>query len=129
MTKPAIKITAILAALILLAGAWLHMSALPMVKTSAADIEPEFFKNGLPAMWILPALHWVFIACLSIGLSWYKSKACAAVLMGFGLWVLVDALITYLHVGAFMGVYMLFVAGLLLLVSGFMLRKAARAVA
>ena len=123
MTKPAVKLCAIFAAVILLATAGFHMTAMPELKAALAEFEPVFFKNGLPAMWILPAVHWVFIACLSVGLSRYKSRACAAILMAFGLWVLIDALIAFLHVGPFMGVYMLCAAGALLLASGLMLRK------
>jgi len=66
MTKPAIKITAILGALILFAGAAFHMTALPQLKTALGALEPGFFQDGLPAMWILPAVHWIFIGCLSI---------------------------------------------------------------
>jgi len=84
MTKPVIKITAILGAFILLAGAVFHMTAMPQVKTSLTDVEPVFFKNALAGMWIMPSVHWLFIAFLSIGLSRYKSNACAAILMAFG---------------------------------------------
>lgn len=127
MTKPAIKITAILGALILLAGALFHFSAMAHVKASLGRVSPEamdvFFNQALAGMWMMPAVHWIFIAFLSIGLSRYKSNSCAAILMAFGCWVLVDALITFMHVGAFAGVYMLGLAGLLLLASGLMLRK------
>jgi len=123
MTKPSIKITAILGALILLAGGVFHMSALAQVKDATQPIDSYFYRNALPAMWMIPALHWIFIAFLSIGLSRYRSNACAAILMAFGLWILVDALMTFIHVGAFIGVYMLTAAGLLLLVSGVMLRQ------
>ena len=40
MTKPAVKITAILGAVILLAGAAFHMSALAGVKAAVAGVEP-----------------------------------------------------------------------------------------
>lgn len=123
MTKPAIRITAILGALILLITAGFHMSAMPELKAALGALDAGFFQKGLPAMWILPAVHWLFIAFLSIGLSRYKSNSCAAILMAFGAWVLVDALINFAHVGAFIGVYMLGLAGLLLLASGLMLRK------
>jgi len=92
-----------------------------------AEIDSNFFKNALPAMWTVPAVHWAFIACLSVGLSRYKSKACAAVLMAFGVLVLIDALLSFMHIGPFIGVYMLAAAGGLLLASGVMLRKEARA--
>jgi len=128
MTKPAVKITAIIGAIILLAGAVFHLSALLDVKTSLIEVEPAFFKNALGGMWVMPALHWIFIACLSVGLSWYKSRACAAILMGFGIWVIVDALVTYMYVGPFMGAYMLALAGLLLLSAGLMLRRQMRAI-
>ena len=122
MTKPAVKITAILGAVILLAGAAFHMSALAGVKAAVAGVEPAFYKNALPGMWVMPAVHWLLIAFLSVGLSRYKSNACAAILMAFGVWVLLDAAITFVHLGAFLGVYMLALAGGLLLASGFMLR-------
>lgn len=127
MTKPAIKITAILGALILLAGGAFHMTALPQLKAALGALEPGFFQDGLPAMWKLPAIHWIFIAFLSIGLSRYKSNSCAAILMAFGCWVIVDALISFIYVGPFVGVYMLGLAGALLLASGMMLRKDMRA--
>lgn len=123
MTKPAVKITAIVGALILLATAYFHMTAMPQLKGLVTAIDSDFYRKGLPAMWMLPSVHWLFIACLSVGLSRYQSKACAAVLMAFGVWVLVDALITALHIGPFIGVYMLAAAGLLLLASGVMLRR------
>jgi len=47
--------------------------------------------------------------------------------MAFGCWVLIDVLITFMHVGPFVGSYMLGLAGALLLASGVMLRKEARA--
>ena len=126
-TTPTIKIIAALGALILLAGAAFHMTAMPEVRQSANVIELEFFRKALPGMWVMPALHWIFIAFLSLGLSRYKSNACAAILMAFGCWVLVDALVTLIYVGPFVGVYMLGLAGLLLLVAGLMQRKFVRA--
>ena len=127
MTHPAIKLMAILAALILLVGAFIHMRAFGAFSVEVGAVESEFYRRSLTAMWIIHVVHWVFIAFISVGLSWYKSKACAAVLMGFGVWVLIDTLITLLHVGAFRGVYMLGFAGVLLLASGMMLRRQARA--
>lgn len=103
------------------------MTAMGDLNTSLASMDSEFFKKGLPAMWVLPSAHWLFIACLSVGLSRYASNACAAILMAFGMWVLMDALIAFIHVGPFMGIYMLCTAGLLLLTSGVMLRKMMRA--
>ena len=127
MTKPAIKITAILGSLILLAGAAFHLSAMAQLKTVMAGLEPGFFREALPGMWKMPALHWIFIAFLSMGLSRYKSNSCAAILMAFGCWIIVDGLITFMYVGPFLGVYMLALAGGLLLASGVMLRKQMRA--
>ena len=126
MTKAAVKITAILAALILLVGAAFHMTGIVPVKMVLEDVEPEFYKNALAGMWVMPAVHWIFIAFLSAGLSWYKSKACAAILIAFGVWIITDALIVLLHVGPFMGVYMLGISGLLLLISGVLLRNAVK---
>lgn len=99
------------------------MTALPGVKAFVAGGSPAFFEKTLPVMWMMPAIHWIFIAFASVGLSRYPSRSCAAILMGFGLWILVDALITFIHAGPFIGAYMLTLAGLLLLASGFILRK------
>ena len=49
------------------------------------------------------------------------------ILMAFGCWIIVDGLITFMYVGPFLGVYMLALAGGLLLASGVMLRKQMRA--
>jgi len=127
MTKPAVKITAILGAVILLAGAAFHMSALAGVKAAVAGVEPAFYKNALPGMWVMPAVHWLLIAFLSVGLSRYKSNACAAILMAFGVLIIVDGIVTFLHVGPFIGANLLCLAGGLLTVSGVTLRRQMRA--
>ena len=127
MTDKTIRFLAIIAALILLATAGFHMTAMTDLRTALGQMDPGFYRNGLPAMWTLPALHWVLIACLSVGLSRYNSQGCAAVLIAFGLWVLLDAAIAAAHVGLFIGVYMLSAAGICLLIAGFKLRKTSRA--
>ena len=76
---------------------------------------------------MMPALHWIFIAFLSIGLSRYKSNSCAAILMALGCWIITDGIVTFIHVGPFLGAFMLGLEGALLLASGVMLRKEARA--
>ena len=125
-TTPAIKITAAIGALILLITAAFHMTGLADVTASVTGIERELFREGLPGMWAMLGVHWIFIAFLAFGLSRYKSKSCAAILTAFGVWLLVDALIIFKYVGAFVAVYMIGTAGLFLLVSGLMLRKFAR---
>ena len=127
MTSPAIKITAMLGGLILIAGASYHMTGLAGAKAAVSGIDSAFFKKTLPVMWAVPSVHWAFIGFLSFGLSRYKSKACAAILIAFGLMILLDALVTFLLAGMFLGVYIMSAAGLLLLVSGVMLRKASHA--
>lgn len=123
MTRPAIKITAILGAFILLAGAAFHMSGMGQLKVATQPIESDFFKNALVGLWTTTSIHWLFIAFLSVGLARYKSNACAAILLAFGVLILVDALLIFMSVGLFLGAYMLGLAGLLLLASGLMLRK------
>ena len=93
------------------------MRAFGTFTVAVSAVESDFYRRSLTAMWIIHAVHWVFIGALSVGLSWYKSKACAAVLMGFGVWVLIDTVITLLHVGPFRGLYLLGFAGVLLLAS------------
>ena len=131
MTKPAIKITAILGSLILFAGALFHLSGTGQLQAYlnqiAPDVMPVFFNEALTGMWMMPALHWIFIAFLSIGLSRYKSNSCAAILMAFGCWIITDGIVTFIHVGPFLGAFMLGLAGALLLASGVMLRKEIRA--
>jgi len=127
MTKPAIKITAALGAFILLITAAFHMTGLSDVRASVTGVERELFRDGLPGMWAMVGAHWIFMAFLSLGLSRYKSNSCAAILIAFGLWLLVDALIIFKYVGFFVAIYMIGAAGLLLLGSGLMLRKLVRA--
>ena len=126
-TQAITKITAIIGALILLLGAAFHLSALPQVRDALAGGDMAgFFRSALAGMWMLPALHWIFIASLSVGLSRYKSNSCAAILMAFGVLIIVDGVVTFLHVGPFMGAYMLCLAGGLLTVSGVTLRRQMR---
>ena len=127
MTNSLIRVSAIIGALILFATAGFHMTALPELKSALGEMSPGFYQNGIPAMWTLPALHWILIGCISVGLSRYRSQGCAAVLIAFALWVLIDAIIAAMHVGLFIGVYMLIAAGICLLVSGLNLRKLSRA--
>ena len=126
MTNTATKITAILAALILLIGAAIHLKSLPSLGVEIADVDSAFYKNSLTAMWIVSSFHWIFIAFLSVGLSRYRSNSCAAILMAFGVMILVETLITLQYVGGFRGLYMLGEAGVLLLASGLMLRREMR---
>jgi len=121
-SKPIVKVLAALGALILLFGSWYHSDALTQVKSAIAPMDDGFLKDALPGMWVIPSIHWIFIAFLSFGLSFYKSRACAAILIAFGVWLLIDAAIVYRYVGAFAGVYMLVVTGLLILTSGLLLR-------
>ena len=113
MTNPTTKITATLGSALLLLAAGLRVFG-------RSD-------NALSALWSLPAFHWLFIAFLSFGLSRYKSNSCAAILMAFGVMILVETLITLQYVGGFRGLYMLGGAGALLLISGLALRREMRA--
>ena len=122
-TNTITKITAIIAALILFVEAGFHLTGTGPVKGAVAGVESDFLRQALVGIWIMPSLHWIFIGFLSVGLSRYRSKACAAILMAFGVWLLADGVLTFLHVGGFIGVYLLWVAGALLLVSGGSLRK------
>lgn len=121
-----IKALAAIGGIILLATAWFHSSALGQMQTAIAPMDEGFFKTALPALWMMPSAHWIFIAFLSFGLSFYKSKAGAVVLIAFGVWVLVDAAIILSAVGPFIGAYMLLAAGVLILLSGVLLRRSMR---
>lgn len=123
MTNRTTKITAIIAALLLLVEAGFHYMAVGTVRGAVVGVESDFLRSALVGIWVMPSLHWVFIAFLSVGLSRYRSRSCAAILMAFGVWLLADGGLTFLHVGPFIGVYMLGVAGALLLVSGWLLRR------
>ena len=118
-----IKLFAAIGALILLVGSWIHSDALAQARMSIAVMDDGFFRDAMPAMWVMPSIHWIFIACLAFGLSFYKSRAGSVILIAFGVWLLVDAALVYRYVGAFMGVFMLGAAGLFILTSGLMLRR------
>ncbi|MEP1230434.1 MAG: hypothetical protein ABJG88_07140 [Litorimonas sp.] len=123
MTQRTTKITAIIAALILLVEAGFHFMGTGLVKGAITGVESDFLRQALVGIWVMPSLHWVFIAFLSVGLSRYRSRSCAAILIAFGVWLLADGVLTFLHVGPFIGVYLLWVAGALLLTSGWLLRR------
>lgn len=101
------------------------MTALPDLNIALGEMTPGFYQKGLPAMWTLPALHWILIGGLATGLSSYRSRACAVILIAFALWVFIDAIVAFLHVGLFIGVYMLVAAGICFLFSGTKLRRLA----
>ena len=73
-TTPAIKITSALGALILLVTTAFHMTGLPDVTSSVTGVERELFREGLPGMWAMVGVHWIFMAFLAFGLSRYKSQ-------------------------------------------------------
>ena len=127
MTSKTIKLTAGLGALILLITSGFHMTGYVPAKQALLGIKPDFFKNALTGSWITPSVHWLFIACMTVGLSFYRSNACAAVLIGFGILILLDALIILTHVGLFAGAFMLAASGTLILIAGLMLRREMKA--
>ncbi len=117
------KVLAAIGSINLLTVAGMHMTGLGDVKSSVVTIESEFMQQALPAMWIMPSLHMIFMACLAVGLSFYKSRIVAAMLMAFGVWLWVDAALVYMHVGVFIGNIMLVISGLLYFVAGYLLRR------
>jgi len=118
-----IKLLAAIGSLILVVTAVYHLTATGDAVDAMAPIEASFFKSGLTGMWVLPGIHWIFFAALAFSLSFYKSNAGSIVLVSIGVWVLIDAVITFRYVGAFIGVYMLAAAGLCILASGLLLRR------
>jgi len=125
-SQPIVKILAGLGSLIVLFTAYMHMQGLPEATEAVAGVSQGFMKKAIPAVWVMPSVHMVFIGFLAFGLSFYRSKACAVMLIAFGLWLCVDAVIVFSAVGPFIPVYMLGAAGLSYLVAGFMLRKSTR---
>jgi|GEM_PF-3268295 len=124
MTKPTLtQILTCLGSLLLLTIAVFHMTGLVMMRDGIAVMEPGFIKNALPGLWITPSVHWVFIACLAFGLSFYTRNTTSIMLIAFGLMMFVDAAIIYAHVGFFIAEVMLAGAGLLFLISGWMMRR------
>ncbi len=118
-----IRALAAIGSLIALFTAYMHMTGAAPVKEIAAASDSQFFSAAIPQVWMLISVHLVFIAFLAFGLSFYKSRACAAILMAFGVWLLVDAAMVFAAAGPFIGVYALAAAGLCYLIAGFMLRR------
>lgn len=123
MNQSVIKIIAGLGSFITLATAYLHYGGLGPARESVAGAESDFMRHALITMWALYSIHLILIAALAFGASFYKSKACAAFLMAFGAWLMMDGLIIWTHVAWFPGVPVLMAAGLCYLIAGFMLRK------
>jgi len=99
----------------------MHLQFHPWVDSITA--RHEFTEKVVPAVWIILSVHMMFIAFLVFGLSFYKSRAGAAILIAFGLWLWVDAVIVFSAVGAIIPVYMFGVAGICYLAAGLMLRR------
>lgn len=125
MNQNLIKALTAIGSILLLITAYQHFEAVDLIKDIAAKIDDPILNPGLVPLWIHASVHILFIALLAFGASFYRSKACAAFLLGFGIWVLVIALISWTYVGWFKAIPMLLVAAVLYLISGFMLRRSA----
>lgn len=123
MNHTAIKILAGLGSLIAVATAYLHYTGLVPARETVVGAESDFMRHALVTMWVLYSIHLILIAALAFGASFYKSRACAAFLIAFGVWLMMDGLIIWTHVAWFPGVPVLLAAGLCYLIAGFMLRK------
>jgi len=118
-----IKIIAGIGSLILIITAGFHFTGFGDVRAASAGIEDDFMQHAILTNWLILSVHLFFVAVMAFGASFYRSRACAAIMIGFGLWILADAAIILTHVGYFIAVPMLGVAGLCLLVAGFLLRR------
>lgn len=122
-----VKILTAIGSLVLLVVAFQHMQSVDVVKSITIDVDNVLIKSSIVPLWVLAAVQLLFVALMAFGASFYRSKACAAFLLGFGLWVLVDAAILWTYNGWFTAIPMLLAAGLLYLVAGLVLRRAAHA--
>lgn len=123
MNQTIIKALAGLGSLILLAMAYFHYTGLTPVREIAANVDDDFMRHALITNWAVFSFHLIFIALLAFGTSFYASKACAAILMAFGAWVILDGLIIWTHVMFFPGVPILITAGACYLIAGILLRR------
>lgn len=122
-SKPLVKLLAGLGGIGAILTAFSFMQYLPWVDDVTISARHEFTEQAVPAVWTMAALHLFMTAFLSFGLSFYKSRACAVVLIAFGIWLMLDAAIIYGYVGSFIIVYMLAASGLFILTSGLLLRR------
>ncbi len=120
------KVLAGAGSLILLAVAIRHLMGMDVVRDVAANVDNDLVQHGLITLWAMIAFHLIFIAVLAFGASFYRSKACAAFLMAFGVWVVLDGAVVWTHVGLVESVPMLLGSGILYLIAGTVLRRAAR---
>jgi len=127
MNQTLIKFAAAIGSFLLLTVTYKHFQSMDGVRSIIANIDDVFIKNAIIPLWILISVQFLFIALLAFGASFYRSKYCAAFLIGFGIWVLVDAAIVWSHNGWFSAVPMLLGAGGLYLIAGLFLRRAAHA--
>jgi len=116
------KVFAWTAALLLLVISGFHMTGLPMVRNSIPDIENLFMQAALEPVWITPSIHW-FVFALIIILSAVRPQIVFRPVLGLiGIAVIIDAFLIAFHVGFFIGAILLFVAGVLTILSA-VLRK------
>ena len=127
MNQNLIKFLAGMGSVILILTALLHFKSLDSVREMVTQIDDEFMSHAIITLWAILSFHLIFLAFLAFGASFYRSKACAAFLMAFGAWALLDALIIWTHIGWFEAVPMLGAAGSLHLIAGLSLKRNMRA--
>lgn len=106
-----------LAVLILIITSLFHITGYSTVSQFSANLEQDgMIKLAIPALWIMPTIHWITMAIIvMLAITKVKSALNYMVLL-IGLVILADAIVLFLHVGPFIGELLLATAGFLCLI-------------
>ena len=116
------KAPALVGSLILALGAGLHFTGLPLVQKEALGIESPFLKAVIEPVWLFPVIHWAAFALIALLVTVRPSQNSRLILFLIALSVIIDATLTSMKLGPFIGAIMLGLAGVLFLLSSIALR-------
>lgn len=112
------KLTAAAGGLTILATGAFHLTGLSMVAAADTAALPAMLAAGLPALWVMPAVHWGMIGFLAVTAAFLGGRfaklflICSAVVLG------VDAALMFFTLGPFIGEAMIAIAAVMFFVSG-----------
>lgn len=107
------KKAALAGAFVLLATSAFHLTGLPLAEAAKAEISSTFFSSSLVSLWLLPSVHWAFIALLAASAAWHPCRFSRFFLHMAALVLLIDAGMMLASIGPFVAQAMLAAAAVL----------------
>ena len=108
----------ILGALLLAVTAYFHFTGLTELKVYLQESRAGFFKDALPAVWLLASLHWTGFGIMAVVSIFTAPQFAKKLLFGIGFLLIADAILMYSVYGPFIGELILFISGALFIIYG-----------